>query len=189
MEVVGRVREIGADRDGRLAVANPPIGPHDGRERRNRGHRIVQRVLLAAEAENRRSHAQGIHRRGLGERRFAKDFNGSAGERSPCGQIPREPDALGRFGQAAMQEQVRQLLEAGARSQIFDGVSGDGQPARLAIDLAEPSRCGHDVFQTLSHASMFEEPVRLVNIDWINQLYARPAPTTSRQRRPRTRSA
>ena len=77
--------------------------------------------------------------------------NGSAGERSPFRHVPCEPNALGRFRQAAMQEQVRHLLETGVRSQIFNGVPRDGQPARRAIDLAEPSRGGDDVFQSISH--------------------------------------
>ena len=55
-------------------------------------------------------------------------------ERSTSGQVLREPSALGRFRQAAVQEQVRHFLETGARSQIFHGVSGDRQPPGLAID-------------------------------------------------------
>ena len=65
-----------------------------------------------------------------------------------------------------MQEQVRHLLEAGVRRQILNGVAGDGQPAGLAIDVAEPGRCGDDIFQTLSHVSdVWASLCRLVNID------------------------
>ena len=84
------------------------------------------------------------------------------GERSPSGQILREPNALGWVRQAAVQEQVRHFLEAGVRRQIFNGVPGDGQPARLAIDMAEPSRCGHDIFQAISH--VFDVWVRLLDL-------------------------
>ncbi len=162
MEVVRGVPEFGANRHRPFTVANPPIGSDDCREGRDRGHRVVQRVLLAAEAQKRRGHSQGIHGRRLCRRGFAKHLNGRARERSPCGQVLREPNALGRFRQAAVQEQVRHLLETGARSQIFHGVSGDRQPARLAIDVAEPGRRGHDIFQSLSH--VFDVWVRLLDL-------------------------
>ncbi len=70
----------------------------------------------------------------------------------------RNCSALGWFRQAAMQEQIRHLFETGVRSQIFNGVPGDCQPAGLAIDVAEPSRCGDDIFQSVrSCFRSFEE--------------------------------
>ena len=73
------------------------------------------------------------------------------GKRSPSCQILGEPNALRRVRQVAVQEQVGDFLERGIRSQVLDGVSRDGQPARLPIDLTESRRCGHDALQPLSH--------------------------------------
>ena len=47
---------------------------------------------------------------------------------------------LRRVRQAAVQEQVRHFFEAGVGSEIFDGVSGDRQPAGFAVDMTEPGR-------------------------------------------------
>jgi len=95
MEMVRRVREIVSDGDWLEAVAKPPIGSHDGRKRRDRGHRIVDGILLATEAEHRGRHAQGIHRRNAGSRSFAKNLGGGARKRSPRREIVGESIALG----------------------------------------------------------------------------------------------
>ncbi len=147
------MRDIETDRDRRNAVANSPIRSHDRRKGRDRGQRIIDRVLLATEAEHGRGHSQRIHGWHSGGGRFVKDLNGGAGERSPSRQILRESRALRVIRQAAVEQQVGHLLERGVRSQVFDGIPGDGQPARLPIDVAESCRCGDDVFQALSHDS------------------------------------
>jgi hypothetical protein len=129
--------DIGTDRDGRCTFANSPIGSHDRRKGRDGGHRIIDGVLLAAEAENGRGHSQGIHGRYLCGRRVVKDCKGGAGERSAFRQILGESNELGVAGQTAMQEEVSHFLESGVRSQLFNRVPGDGQPTRLPIDVAE----------------------------------------------------
>ncbi len=136
MEVMGRVREIGADGDGRLAVANPPIGSHDCREGRDRGDRVVERVSLAAEAENGRRHAQGVDGRHIHSRSLAKDFDCRVGQRAPSGQVLHECNTLRWSRQAAMQEQVSDFLECGMRRQIFHCIPGKDQLPRLSINMA-----------------------------------------------------
>ena len=162
---MGRVREIGTDRDRPSTVENPPIGPHDRRKGRDCRHRVVHGVLLAAEAENGYRHSQRIHRRHLRRGGLVDDGKGGAGERPPSGQILHEPNVLGWFGQAALQKEVRHFLETGVRRQIFDGVPRDGQPTRLAIDLAEPGRGGDDPIQALCHPSIVGARSQIVNID------------------------
>src|SRR5207247_10298450 len=111
MEIMCRVREIGSYGDSRFAAAKAPVGPNDRRERRNRRHRIVQWVLLAAEAENGRGHSQGIHGRCLRGRSFAKHVDCRVGKLSPSGQLLGESTSLGWFGQAAVKEQVTHVPE------------------------------------------------------------------------------
>ena len=151
MQVMGRVPDVGSHGHGRRALAQPPVRPHHGRKGRHRGHRIIQGVLLATEAEHGRRHSQRIHRRRLCSRGFVKDGRHGPGQRPPPGQIPGESGALGFVRQAAVQQQVRHVLERRVRRQIFDGVAGDGQPARLSIHMTDPRRCGNDVFESFAH--------------------------------------
>ena len=71
MKVMGGVREIGTDGDGRLTVAKAPIGSDDCRKGCDRRESVVLRVFLAAEAENGRGHAQGVHGGRIHSRSFA----------------------------------------------------------------------------------------------------------------------
>src|SRR6185436_15178714 len=113
MEVMGRVAEIGADGDGRLTIAKPPVDTHDRGERRDSGESVVQRVFLVAEAEKRSRHPQGVHGRRLRRGSLTKNFDGSAGHCPPPGQVLREFKTLRGRWQAAVQEEVSDFLKTG----------------------------------------------------------------------------
>ena len=59
-----------------------------------------------------------------------------------------------------MQEQMSHFLEARLRSQILDGVTGEGQTPGFPINMAESRRCGHDAFQPFCHAPIFSEAIQ-----------------------------
>jgi hypothetical protein len=136
MEIVGRVREIGTDGNGRLTIAKPPICSHDRWEGGDRGKSVVPRVFLTTQAENGRSHAQGIHGRRLHNSRLTKNFDCRTGQRTARGEILREFSALRWLRQSPMQEQVSDFLETGERGQVFHGIPGKCQPPGLAIHVA-----------------------------------------------------
>ncbi len=146
MQVMGRVREIGADRDGRLTVAKPPVDAHGRREGSDGGKSVVERVFLAAEAQKRGRHPQGVHGRRLRGRSLAQNFNGGAGQRAAPGQVLGECNTLRWRRQAALQEQVSDFLKTGLRRQILYRISGQDQLPGLSIHVAEPRRGGYDAF-------------------------------------------
>jgi len=115
LQVMSRVRQIGAHRNGRFPIPHPPVGPHDRREARDGGQRVVQGVLLAAEAEQGRRHPQDVHGGRLGGGGGKQDVKSRAGQRAPPGQILREASELGRVRQAGMQQQESHFLEPGVR--------------------------------------------------------------------------
>ena len=139
VQVMGRVRKIGAHRNRRRAAPHPPVCSDDGGEGRDGGQRVVQGVFLAVEAEQRRRHPQHVHGRRLCGGCFAQDVQAGAWQRPPTGEILREPHELRGFRQPAMQQQVGHFFEPGMRGQVFHGVPRDRQPARLSIDVAESS--------------------------------------------------
>src|SRR3954453_5856083 len=94
MKVVRRVREIGADGDGRLAVAETPVGAHDGGEGRDGGDRILERVRVAAEAEKRDGHAEGVHGRRVAGHNFTEDVDGRTGQGAPFREVAGEGRTL-----------------------------------------------------------------------------------------------
>ena len=161
MEVVGRVRR---DRHGpgrafhRCESANRP---HDCRERRDRGHRVVDGVVHGVVSgfcsRPRLSRAAAIRNASIGgvfaaaaSRRTATAAPGSA--RRPARSRANCTRSAGA-GSRPRRNRCATSSKAGMRRQIFDGVSGEGQPAGLAVDVTEPRRCGHDAFQTVCHVS------------------------------------
>ena len=136
VEIMSRMRQIVADRHRLLAIPHPPIGSHDCREGRDRGHRVVQWVFLPAETESGGSHTKGVHGRYLRRRSLAKDSAGCTGERPPSGEVPREWNVLRWLGQTALQEQVSNFFETGVWRQLLDRIAGKDQLSRLTIDMA-----------------------------------------------------
>ena len=159
------MRQIETNRDRRVAAAKSPIRSHDRRERRDRVHRLVERTPVAAEADERGGHPQGVHRRRLRRGRLAKHCCGGAGQRPAPREIAGEPIALGGRRQTPVQEQIRYVFERGARRKIFDGVSGKREPARLAVDVAQSRRRSDDAFETVRHSMIVGPASSVVNID------------------------
>jgi hypothetical protein len=84
MKIMSCVRKIGANSDRSFTVEKPPIRSDDRRERRDCGHRVVERIFLAAEAEKSRCHPQRVDHRRFRGCSLAKNF-----ERHPRQRTPR----------------------------------------------------------------------------------------------------
>src|SRR5262245_47015145 len=53
--------------------------------------------------------------------------------------------------QAPVQQEIRDLFEAGGGRKVFDRISGDDQPARFAVDVTEAGVRSNDAFKSFSH--------------------------------------
>src|SRR4029079_17978207 len=76
-----------------------------------------------------------------------------------------------RVRQSPVQKQVGDLLDAGARRQILDRISRDGESSAFAVHLAQLRGRGDDAFKTVRHVSMFKLPRYIVNIDLIINIF------------------
>ena len=90
VEVVGGVWEIGADGDGLIAAAQTPVCSDNRGEGGDSGQRILFRILGAAETQNGRGHAEGIHGRSVRGGSVAEEFDRGGRESAPRGQIAGE---------------------------------------------------------------------------------------------------
>ena len=152
VEEVGRMSERRVRLDGPAARLQAAVGGDDAAHLRGEANRlaVVRRRRIVAGlgivlAERRGQRPQHVH--AVGGRQLLHQPQDRLGHRPRGGQLRLQVAELGAVRQAAVPEQIADLLERRAARQIVDVVAEVRQHAAVAIQVTDGRGGGDDVFE------------------------------------------
>jgi hypothetical protein len=127
-------------------------------------HRLGERLLTGPHSEVRDRRAERIH--GIGEReRVAQLADAIERGLSRFAERLAERRSLGWLRKSTTEEQEHRVLEGDATRDVLHGMARKDELALLAVDIAQPRRRGHHVFEPIRF-----DPSRHDVLQYIDQL-------------------